>query len=654
MDREQIDNGCEKGVLGLVLAILAWSVLALGSTRPQDFLIVQWLTVALLAVWTVRFIVNPKHRLLWPPVCWPVLAFVVYAVVRYCTADVEYLARQELIRVLVYAVIFFVVINNLHKQEPSQIVGLTLIFLAMVLSIYAAIQFLTETDDVYSLAGHFKKLEGARKRGSATFINPNHLAGYLEMVLPLALAFTLTGRFSQLMKVILGYAAIMIFVGITVTFSRGGWLATAASLAALFYWMVRQRDYWKRALIVLAVFSCLFAVTLAKARVSVNRHERFDISKQVEDIRFSLWEPAKTMWKDHFWFGVGPNHFDYRFRQYRPNDFNLQYRPERVHNDYLNTLVDWGLTGALLVAACWGAFYWQVFRGWRFVQRSQSDLGAKRSTRSSFVLGGAIGLLAILVHSYLDFNMHIPANAILAVTIMALVSSYYRFTSERYWHTVRWPLRCVVYPVLAAGLVFLGFQTWRRTGECVGLSRVQAITRTIERESEREANSPTHEDRAELGRRQIAVMESVLVAEPKNFEAADELGEALRMQSSYGQPGYEALAEKALVWFRRSMDLNPYDPHSRIGYGRCLHQLGRHKEATPYFVEANRLDPNHYSIPAWYGWHFYQLEDYAAAKLWLQKSANMAWGEKLNPVAWNHLKLVNEKLAQAAGPRPGP
>src|SRR5437868_6906772 len=131
MDREQLDNGCEKSVLGLVLAILVWSVLALGSTRPQDFLVVQWLTLALLAVWTVRFFVNPKHRLLWPPVCWPILAFIIYAVARYLTSEVEYLARQELIRVLVYSVIFFAVIHNLHKQEPAQIVGLTLIGIAM-------------------------------------------------------------------------------------------------------------------------------------------------------------------------------------------------------------------------------------------------------------------------------------------------------------------------------------------------------------------------------------------------------------------------------------------------------------------------------------------------------------------------------------------
>src|SRR6266540_1630829 len=123
MDREQLDNWCEKCVLGLVLAILAFSVLAIGAARPQDFLVVQWMAVVLLAVWTFRFLINPKHRLLWVPVCWPVLAFLLYAIARYWTADVEYLARQELVRIVVYAVLFFAVVNNLHKQEPSQILG---------------------------------------------------------------------------------------------------------------------------------------------------------------------------------------------------------------------------------------------------------------------------------------------------------------------------------------------------------------------------------------------------------------------------------------------------------------------------------------------------------------------------------------------------
>ncbi len=53
-----------------------------------------------------------------------------YAIVRYLNADIEYVARQELIRILVYACLFFAIINNLHRQESDPDHHLTLIFLA--------------------------------------------------------------------------------------------------------------------------------------------------------------------------------------------------------------------------------------------------------------------------------------------------------------------------------------------------------------------------------------------------------------------------------------------------------------------------------------------------------------------------------------------
>src|SRR4051812_12503143 len=107
LDRERLDAWCERGILGLVLAILVYSPLATGAVRPQDFVIVEWLAVALVAVWLARFWINPKHRLFWPLLCWPIVAFIIYAVARYRTADIEFVARQELIRVLIYAIIFF-------------------------------------------------------------------------------------------------------------------------------------------------------------------------------------------------------------------------------------------------------------------------------------------------------------------------------------------------------------------------------------------------------------------------------------------------------------------------------------------------------------------------------------------------------------------
>ena len=137
------------------------------------------------------------------------------------------------------------------------------------------------------------------------------------------------------------------------------------------------------------------------------------------------------------------------------------------------------------------------------------------------------------------------------------------------------------------------------------------------------------------------------MAEPKNFEAAIELGEALRIQSFVGLPGYESLAEKALVWFRRAMELNAHEARARIGYGMCLDWLGRTEEAGRYFEEALRLDGNQFAVAARVGWHHFQIQDYAGAKQWFEKSLKLTTDPKLNPNASIYLRLTEERLAES-------
>src|SRR5258706_5096669 len=120
MNRQALDKWCERGFLGLVLAILVFGPLATGAVREQDFLVLQGLTLGVMLLWGARLWLNPRPRLLWPPICWAVVAFALYAVVRYFTADLEYVARLETARVLVYAFLFLAIVNNLHRQESVQ------------------------------------------------------------------------------------------------------------------------------------------------------------------------------------------------------------------------------------------------------------------------------------------------------------------------------------------------------------------------------------------------------------------------------------------------------------------------------------------------------------------------------------------------------
>ena len=83
----------------------------MGAVDTPAFLVVQGLTVGVMLLWAARIWVSPKPQLLWPPLCWAVLAFAIYAVARYLTADIEYVARQEMIQVLVCVPVFR------HRQQ---------------------------------------------------------------------------------------------------------------------------------------------------------------------------------------------------------------------------------------------------------------------------------------------------------------------------------------------------------------------------------------------------------------------------------------------------------------------------------------------------------------------------------------------------------
>jgi tetratricopeptide (TPR) repeat protein len=225
-----------------------------------------------------------------------------------------------------------------------------------------------------------------------------------------------------------------------------------------------------------------------------------------------------------------------------------------------------------------------------------------------------------------DFNFYIPANALLGVTLLGLVTGHFRFATERYWFTVRWPLKIVVTMLLLSAVGYLGAQTWKHTRECHWTVR-----------ADDNFNDVTN---------RLAALKKSFTAEPKNFEVAYEIGETLRLLSWEGRPGFQAMAEEAMQWFQKAIALNRYDPFSYMRYGMCLDWLGRYAEAEPYFKKALELDPNGYYVVAHYGWHYFQIADYANAKRWFERSLNLLWHD--NPISRAYLEIISQKLAENA------
>jgi hypothetical protein len=428
-------------------------------------------------------------------------------------------------------------------------------------------------------------------------------------------------------------------VGLAVTFSRGGWVAAAAGVVLLLGILLGHRNHRLKAVLLLVAIlagggflvSHYLSKTVGYMRRVADGEGKASLMAVDSslDSRLEIWRATTLMWRDHPWFGVGPAHFDYRFREYRPE--TLQERPDRAHNDYLNLLADWGLAGGVIVFAGMGIFIVSARKIWPHVRRSESDFGSGQSNRFAFFLGATCGLAALAVHSAMDFNLHIPANALVGVMLLALVASNMRFATERFWLRLRLPMKLALTVALAGVVIYLAAQEWRRAGE----TRWLAIA----------AKQPN------FSPERAAALEKAFACEPKNFATAYEIGECFRTESLNGASDYAALAQKALDWYARDIRLNPYDSYGFLRTGMCLDWLGRHGEPTETaYRQAEALDPNGYYTVANIGWHYVQTGDYAAAQEWFTRSLKLSIED--NDIARNYLSICEKKLADKASGRP--
>ena len=131
------------------------------------------------------------------------------------------------------------------------------------------------------------------------------------------------------------------------------------------------------------------------------------------DERFSrrdIWRATKGMIGDHPWLGVGLGAFPFAFTSY--DQSSGAQRVEQTHNDYLQILADAGLVGGVLALTFIVLLFSTGFRAARTRDRR----------RRSIILGALSGCFAIGVHSFVDFNLQIIANAQLFLTLVALAT----------------------------------------------------------------------------------------------------------------------------------------------------------------------------------------------------------------------------------------
>jgi tetratricopeptide (TPR) repeat protein len=232
-----------------------------------------------------------------------------------------------------------------------------------------------------------------------------------------------------------------------------------------------------------------------------------------------------------------------------------------------------------------------------------------------------------------DFNMHIPANAITAVVLIGILAAHTRFGTSRWWLAARWPVQIAAALLFLAVLWFGSRETLKRTRETYALRAADKLP--------------------DFSAAQIEKLKRAAAIEPQNPETSNMIAEKLRVIAMQGRDDRERTIHDAMEWYQRAIKLNRWDPFPLLGYGQCLDWLERHDEALVYFQKALAVDPNFFHTRAMMAWHYFQVENYAAAEEWNNKSLALEWTINLQALAYRDViaRSTEEQRRKAATQR---
>ncbi len=271
---------------------------------------------------------------------------------------------------------------------------------------------------------------------TGTFVNRNHLAGYLEMIIPLALGLlisrlgffslrtrgsavefreviNLLSRKSFALNILLMAASVVMAVAVVKSQSRAGVFLVIFTfllllMMSLFHLTASGEGRRLARNMINALFLIILLFSLAAGMTAVMN--RFSADDTIfKGGRTLFWENTMPVIGDYPVFGSGLGTFASVYPAYDPEGGEM--RLTHAHNDYLELMIETGILGFLLLA---GAVIWILVRCFR-VWKARHNLEVK-----GLAMGGLVSLVVMLVHSFTDFNLHIPSNALLFAVILAL------------------------------------------------------------------------------------------------------------------------------------------------------------------------------------------------------------------------------------------
>jgi len=417
---------------GLLAVILMVGPVVLGAAR-------LWIELPLLGLVAVMMLVQglrlaqklPEGSHRWADaIDWTVVLFVLYTIVRWLTSPTEYFSRIEALEVVGYAAIFFTCRYGMVNRKYALLLLYLLVVLGAGEMFYG--YWLSNHLDFF-LFGPAENLQlHYAPRWLGTYGCPNHYGSLLVMAFGATLALGSLSKLPWPLRIVLFYLAIMMMVGVIYSASRGAWMALIFSIIGLVIFGIRNgtMKWWvpiAGAVVLAATCYFLFITSpIAKERWA-STQDIFSGNNFQTYIRVELARDALIIAHGHPLFGTGPGTFVFVHPRYQDSTFG--YKAVLTHDDYLNCLDDYGLVGFSLAVVFVALVTLKFFR--------PLDIDHRWHDRV-LVATGFAAWAAYVIHSWVDFNLHIPANAMMlfALTGLGLSRLKVEESMTKHWSTL--------------------------------------------------------------------------------------------------------------------------------------------------------------------------------------------------------------------------
>jgi O-antigen ligase len=383
-----------------ICVLLSFAVLAYGGVEEWSEAVVEVGFAALLVIWALRTYAWNQEAIAISPLLPPLLAFALVVLIQLVfdqTASI-YDTRMQLQLLIAYIILLVLLPQAYYRMNHWRGLLWFLMSLGFFVSVFGILQHLTFNGKLY----WFRVMRyGGFPFGP--YVNRNHFAGFAEILIPVALVPLVLGKVRRERLFLVGLFAVVPIVALLLSASRGGIISFAVQLVILFSLLLVRRLQSRYMLVGGVLVLCaILAVSWIGVRQVLQRFSDYQALDVSAGKRGSMSHDTWRIFLDHPAMGTGLGTLQMVFPPYESlYDAKVV---NHAHNDYVEALAETGVVGGICCLWFLAVLFLESVKGLK-------DLGS--SFGAALNLSGLVGCCGLLVHSLVDFNLHIPANALL-------------------------------------------------------------------------------------------------------------------------------------------------------------------------------------------------------------------------------------------------